>query len=139
LADQVPGGVLDPGTLDEASVARVIVFQSWIGADDTQIMVDLRNGRVLSIDHGAYGAFSSSDPQPVVAPGLPDGFARRRSVVEPEIDRIEALSDEEILAATARVPDALEWRAARGRRLALAESLGLRRDRLRQAMSGWMT
>jgi hypothetical protein len=131
--------VLDPGTLDETSVARVIVFQSWIGADDTQVMVDLRNGRVLSIDHGAYRAFSSDNPHPVVAPGLPDGFARSSSILGPEIDRIETLSDEDILGATARVPQAPEWRAARDRRLALAQSLGLRRDRLREAMAAWMT
>jgi hypothetical protein len=59
LADQVPGGTLDPATLNEESVALVIAFQSWLGADDTQIMVDLRSGRMLSIDHGAYTAFDS--------------------------------------------------------------------------------
>jgi hypothetical protein len=139
LGQQVPGGALQPDRLNEQSVARVIAFQSWIGADDTQIMVDLRTGHVLSVDHGAYNAFSSSDPQPVVAPGLPPDFAQSASIIEPEIQRIEALSDEEVLRATAQMPDAPEWRADSSRRLTLAESLALRRDRLRHALGQWMT
>jgi hypothetical protein len=139
LGQQVPTGVLDPARLDDRSVARVIAFQSWIGADDTQVMVDLRTGHVLSVDHGAYRAFSSSDPQPVIAPGIPPGFAQSAAVIEPEIDRIEALGDEEILRATSRMPDGTEWRADSGRRFALAESLALRRDRLRHALGQWMT
>jgi hypothetical protein len=139
LGDVMPGDRLEPGMLDESSVAGVIAFQSWIGADDTQAMIDLRSGRVLSVDHGALSAFSSRTPQVVVAPHLPEGFGSRRSALGPAIDRIEALTDEDLLRAVSQVPSGPEWRASLERRLGLAESLALRRDGLREAMAEWMT
>ena len=139
LADQMPSGALATATLDLPSVARVIVFHSWIGAADAQIMIDLRAGRVMSVDHGDYAAFQSDTPSVVVAPDLPPNLTRDAQVIEPEVERIEALTDEQILAAVSRVPAAAEWRADRQRRVALAEALGLRRDRLGSAMSQWTT
>ena len=126
LADQVPGGTLDPERLDEPSVARVIAFQSWLGADDTQIMVDLRNGRVFSVDHGSYRAFSSPDPAPVVAPGLPPGFLLREHLMR------TGRRDDELLfgptglspfsptRVTARADQA--WKAAKLERIVLHEA-----------------
>lgn len=140
ITDKAPDGNLDPRRLDVGSVARVIAFQSWIGAGDTQILVDLRTGRLLSIDHGALAAASSLNSAPVIviAPGIPGDVGRSSALMRPVLERIENVTDEDLLRAVAGAPDDAQWQAGADRRLAIAESLALRRDALREVITQWM-
>jgi hypothetical protein len=137
----MPSGMLDPTKLDAGSRARVITFQTWLGVEDTQILLALQTGRLLSIDHGAWCSDPSSRTSPVIGPtpGVPDHFARERTIVEAALERIENLKDEELLAAVAQMPEGPEWNASRDRRLALAEWLAWRRQSLREAIRRWWT
>ena len=139
INEKAPDGNLDPARLDAASVARVVVFQSWLGAGDTQILVDLRTGRLLSIDHGDLAAVSAPNTAPnvIIAPGIPADIGRQQRFTGVAVERIEQLTDEDLLRAVAGAPDDAEWQAAPHRRLAIAQSLRLRRDGLREAMKQW--
>jgi hypothetical protein len=141
ISEKAPDGNLDPARLDARSVTRVVVFQTWIGAGDTQILVDLRTGRLQSIDHGDLACVSNpgSAPALIVAPGLPPGVGRDPATVSDEVARIERLTDENLLQAVAGSPDDAEWQADPGRRLAIAEGLRLRRELLREVMEQWTT
>jgi hypothetical protein len=140
ISEKAPDGNLDPARLQPGSVARVVAFQSWIGADDTQILVDLRTGKLFSIDHGALAAIASpgGSPQVVVAPGIPADIGRVSALMLPTIERIEAITDEDLLRAVAGAPDDPIWCTLDEGRLAIAESLRLRRDALRQVLTQWL-
>jgi hypothetical protein len=140
ITEKAPDGNLDPARLDAASVARVIAFQSWVGAEDTQILVDLRSGRLLSIDHGALTSIGAlnSPPQVVISPGIAADIGRQQRFMRPALERIEQMTDEALLRAVAGAPDDQQWQAGADRRLAIAKSLALRRDALRQVVEHWM-
>jgi hypothetical protein len=132
---------LDPAALDVGSRARVLLFQSWLGVSDTQILVRLTTGELFSLDHGEWGADPTSRTQPTIVetPGVPVDFARERSTIEPELRRVEAISDEHLLRAVGCVPDELGWNAAFDRRFAIAGWLAWRRDQLRGVVEQWWT
>jgi hypothetical protein len=134
-----PDGTLDPTKLDVASRVRVLTFQTWLGVGDTQILVNLSTGRLLSIDHGEWcpDPRARSEPDLVPTPGVPADFGRTRTLVDDALGRIAALDDEDLLAAVARVPDGPEWNSDRAHRLALAEWLAFRRDRLGEVIHRW--
>src|SRR5260370_41681169 len=45
-------GDFDPKLVDPPARALVVAFQAWIGVADVQILVNLKTGRIRSIDHG---------------------------------------------------------------------------------------
>jgi hypothetical protein len=139
LQQALPAGTLDPANLDIASRLRVLAFQTWIGVGDTQILVDLRNGRLLSIDHGEWCSDPSSPAEPLIVstPGVADDVGRDSDDVEDAVGRISGLTDENLLEAVAQVPDGTEWNSAPARRLQLAEWLAFRRDRLAEVVRRW--
>ena len=51
---------LDEKNVDALSRANVVIFQTWIGAGDPQVLIDPGTGKVLSIDHG--GALAPIQP-----------------------------------------------------------------------------
>ncbi|MDP9222906.1 MAG: hypothetical protein M3P18_03455 [Actinomycetota bacterium] len=134
-----PDGTLDPATLDPTSRALVVAFQTWLGVGDTQILVDLRNGRLQSVDHGDWCSDPSSRADPIVVetPGVPSDFAKDKMLIEKAVEQIEDLGDGILLRAVSQIPSDLEWNSATARRLALAEWLAWRRDRLREVMRQW--
>jgi hypothetical protein len=139
LAGTLPGGVLDPAKVDVASRVLVLSFQTWLGMGDAQILVDLRNGQLMSIDHGDWGSDLTRRDDPVIVPtpGLPDDSGRSAPHVEEALTRITGISDEQILQSVARVPGGADWNSARSRRLELARWVALRRDRLTGVMRAW--
>jgi hypothetical protein len=141
LGHLVPSGMLDPTKLDLSSRVRVLAFQTWLGVGDTQILVDLRNGRLLSIDHGEWcpDPSSQTDPAIVPTPGVADDVGRDRTHVDDAVDRIESVDDEAVLEAVARMPDDSDWNSTFDRRYAIAEWLAFRRGRLREVMRRWLT
>jgi hypothetical protein len=130
-----------PGIINAESRAAVTTFQTWIGAKDQQVLVRLTDGKVLSIDHGdCFGATDRpTEPQVVIEliPGVPGEVGRERNLVESAVIRIEALSDDDLLDAVDRVPVGPHWQSDVTRRLAIAEWLAYRRDRLREVMLAW--
>jgi hypothetical protein len=134
-----PDGTLDPATLDASTRAIVVVFQTWLGVGDTQILVDLRTGRLLSIDHGEWcpDPANRDDPAVIETPGVPPDFARDAALIDAAVDKIEGIADHSLVEAVARMPSDPEWNSATDRRFAVAEWLAWRRGRLREVMSQW--
>jgi hypothetical protein len=133
---------LDPATIKADQRARVVVFQTWIGLGDLQLLIDLRSGNVMSFDHGDCFSDTSvmSDPIPVIAPipGVPATHGNDARLVAAAVDRIESLSDEVLLQAVSRMPLGDLWRSDVDRRLQIAQWLAYRRDRLREGMKLWV-
>jgi len=120
----------------------VVAFQTWTGAGDSQVLVSLTNGAVLSLDHGdCFGATGTlSDPVVIVTPipGVPGDLGRDPRYVEPVVKRIEAITDTNLLEAVARVPASEPWRSPVERRGEIASWLAHRRGRLREVMEAWL-
>lgn len=132
---------LPPSSVRADLRARVVVFQSWIGVSDQQVLLDLRNGRILSIDHGAcFGATDNHvDPTLVVTsiPGVPDDHGHDAEHVAAAVDRVESVSDDDLLRSVAQVPLGAVWRSDSKRRLQIARWLAYRRDKVREVVTGW--
>jgi hypothetical protein len=138
VAGLAPSGTVDPAKLEPVSLALVVAFQTWIGAEDAQVLVDFRTGRTTSIDHGTYRALTApADLSVVVTTRLPADRAREEGHLHAAVDRIKAVTDEELLSSVSRMPNAAEWRAERHRRIAIAEALASRRDKLEEVMARW--
>jgi hypothetical protein len=140
IAPFMQSGAFDPKKIDAASRAAVVVFQSWVGAGDAQVLLNLTTGRVSTIDHGeCSGNLAKSAPTPLVTdiPGVGPDAGRDTKFVEASVGRIEAISDEQLLDAVAGVPNVGEWRADENRRLQIAQWLASRRDELRTVMMAW--
>jgi len=137
----ISGGTFDAGLIDPVSGARVIVFQTWLGLGDTQVLIRIADGRVLSIDHGdCFGATGThSDPTVVVTsiPGVPDNVGKEWKYVEPAVGLIETINDKVLLESVARVPGGEPWRSPVDRRIQIADWLAHRRGRLREVMRTW--
>lgn len=136
-------GEFQPEMLDAASRARVIAFQTWIGVQDNQVLIQLANGFIHSIDHGdAFGDTSAdTDPSIVVTkiPDVPDDLGKGTEDVSAAVDRIEAITDGALLQDVANVPGGEDpWRSPADRRLRIAEWLAFRRGRLREVMETWL-
>ncbi len=146
LKDTDLGALIDP-----SSRARVIAFQTWLGANDSQVLVSIRDGRVLSIDHGdCFGAVTDPPARPTLVvteiPGINQDVGRGTTHVQHAIGRIESVTDEDILRAVAQIPadDISEaapdgiWNSDKTRRLAIGRWLAMRRPMVRGVMEQWM-
>ncbi len=118
-----------------------MAFQTWIGAGDSQVLIDLATGEVLSVDHGeCFGTVNALTDPTIVAtdiPGVRPGLGKTRQLVDDAVDVIEAIQDSQLLEAVAGVPMDAGWNADRDRRLTIAEWLSYRRDRVRGVMHSW--
>jgi hypothetical protein len=134
-----PDGTLDPAKLSPAARGLILIFQTWLGLGDAHFLIDLRTGHILSHDHGEWGSDPSARTDPIIVSPqwIPADFAQDETVIRPALKRITSISDEAILHAVARMPETPEWNAGLDRRLALAEYLAWRRDRLPEVISGW--
>lgn len=137
------GGTFDPKVIDGAARARVVVFQTWLGVRDAQVLVRPTDGAVLSIDHGdAFGNTSDrSDPQVMVTPipGVGDNVGKTRRDVMAAVQKIKSITDRNLIEDVSRVPSGEPWRSPVDRRLAIAEYLAFRRDRLQEVMEKWLS
>lgn len=133
---------LNRGGIDGASRARVIVFQTWIGVSDAQVLVRLNDGTVMSIDHGdAFGDIESrATPTPIVTPipGTADDVGHRAGDVMVAVSEIQAIDDAALIADVSQVPAGAAWASPAPRRLAIAEYLAYRRDELEEVMRRWL-
>jgi hypothetical protein len=135
---QVPAGLIDPG-----SRARVVVFQTWLGLGDSQVLVGMTDGRVYSIDHGeCFGSLADppAAPTPVVTviPGVGPEVGQEAAYVLPALDRIESVTDDDLLKAVSQIPSGDAWQSPTDRRLAIGRWLAERRAAMRGVMESWM-
>ena len=128
--------------IDPLDRAKVVAFQTWLGAEDAQVLVDYLDRKLLSIDHG--GCFTQIDrfahELDVVAtyvPGTDADLGRQVPFVERAVCEIESISDETLLATLSCIPDGPRWDAGIDRRLAIGAWLAHRRDHLRPALYKW--
>lgn len=136
------GTQFDPAQIDQASRGHTVVFQTWLGVSDSQVLVSLGTGRVFSFDHGdVFGTLDPpQDPSLIVTdiPGVDAQVGRSREHVEEMVSRVESLLDSELLEAVARVPDGAAWNSGLDRRLQIARFLRHRRDRIRVVTEQWL-
>lgn len=141
LSQFIADGTFAPNLVDASSRARVIAFHSWLGMGDAQVLVRLTDGTVFSIDHGdCFGDVATLvDPTPIVVdiPGVDAAVGKDRSLIRSAVQRIERLTDREILDAVAGIPGGDPWRSPVERRHGIACWLGHRRDRLGGVMDAW--
>lgn len=134
-------GQAQAGRIVAADRALVVSFQTWIGVDDAQLLVSLTTGTLMSIDYGACfnPAVELTDPVLVIAhiPGIDDAIGRDAGHIRSAVDRIEAVTDQDILEALARMPTDSVWQSTIERRLAVGRWLCHRRARLRGVMQAW--
>jgi len=137
------GQPLPAGSIDASSRAKVTAFHTWLGMGDAQVLVNLTDGKVWSIDHGeCFGAVSTPTPIPTIVavdiPGTDPDLGREKQHVLPAIDAIEAVTDAAILNAISQIPSADEWRSPVARRLSIGRWLAERRQTVRGVMEAWM-
>jgi len=134
-------GQFNPGLVDAGSRALVVAFQTWVGVDDTQVLINMKTGQVRSIDHGAcFSSTGQLSPPTVIAlaiPGVADGVGRDQASIENAVARIEAVTDRHLIEAVTRIPVGEPWRGPSDRRLEIANWLTYRRDKLREVMATW--
>lgn len=141
LGPFITNGQFQPGVISAMDRARVIAFQTWLGLGDSQVLISVTSGRVLSIDHGeCFGAVDAlTDPFMVITdiPGVPIMVGKDLGNVRAAVDRIEAFTDQDIVSAVACVPTGPPWESTIDRRAAIGRWLSHRRGRLRGVMETW--
>jgi hypothetical protein len=133
------GVVVPNDKIDADQRALVVAFQTWVHTGDFQVMVDFTNGHIFSHDHG--DCFPPSGLPPgmplMVTPinGVDGSRGCSRLCIERAVARVESCDDDVLLRAVACVP--ATWGTDDAHRLAIAEWLADRRDRLRSVMASW--
>ncbi len=139
-ARQTRSGAILPN-IDAWSRAGIVAFHTWINASDEQVVVRMADGRLYSIDHGdCFRTLMPGRPSRIVVVqlfGVPDDLGRDWSLIEPHVSRIENLTEDEILAFVAGIPDEPGWGAMFERRLDIAKWLIDRQPHLREELSKW--
>jgi hypothetical protein len=134
-------GQFDPRLLDAGSRALVVAFQTWLGVADTQVLINMKTGQFRSIDHGDCFSNTKDLVQPTLnvlaIPGVPDDVGCDPGSVETAVARIEAVTDQHLIEAVARIPVGEPWRGPSERRLEIANWLAHRRGCLREVLATW--
>lgn len=137
----IAGGNFEPSLIDGAARARVVTFQTWLGLGDSQVLVRLTDGAVLSIDHGdCFGAMSAAaTPIPIVTPipHVADSVGKNLSFVKSAVSGVERIGNRDLLDAVAAIPSGDPWKSPVERRHEIACWLEARRDQLRGVMEAW--
>ncbi len=125
---------LDPNTINAMDRAAVVAFHSWTGLADAQVLVNLQTGRLHTIDFGDAFSGIAGDPGLVLVdlPGVDRDHGN--DYVATSVANIEAMTDDQILEAVARIQSGEPWgdAASFDSRLRLAERLAHRALRWRR-------
>ncbi len=133
----------DPKSIDARSRTMVTAFRTWIGATgDPQALVNLQDGTVYTIDHGDCFADVTGQADPAVTlvaiHSVPDDVGKDEYSVKAAVRRIKHMGDTVILEAVAAMPFGGPWQSPVDRRLAIAQWLAYRRDRMEEVMLKWL-
>jgi hypothetical protein len=134
------GVQLLPGHVDWPSWALLVCFQTWLHVKDQQAIIRMTDGKCFSVDHGnCFGDLRNGAPSLVVPPlagvaGVPVPL----DIVDQALSIIESVTEPAILTMSANVPDEPGWRMPIERRLAVAEFLIKRQQRVREAVVTWI-
>lgn len=126
--------------IDGFQRARTVAFQTLIGQRDQQLLVRVTDGFLYSIDHEEWDAFDGTgDMRLVVTPvsGLSESVGRSPEEVEAAVQRVESLSDGDLIDAVSCLPSGDGWCDAE-HLLRVAHVLSERRDRLGEVMRRWI-
>jgi hypothetical protein len=142
LQGVLASGLFNPASIDARSRALVVAFQTWLGLADAQVLINLRDGRVRSIDHGdCFSNTAAAGPPPLVIvdiPGVDRSIGRDRFAIEAAVSAIEGTSDRDLTDAVAGIPAGEPWRGPASRRLEIANWLSVRRSLIREVMEEWL-
>jgi hypothetical protein len=134
-------GRFNPGAVDAASRALVVAFQTWLGVGDVQVLVNLSTGHLRSIDHGECFTTTGQLTDPVLVvlsiQGMADDVGRDDASIDSAASRIEAVTDQQLTDAVARIPLGDPWKSPADRRLEIANWLAHRRGKIREVMAQW--
>ncbi len=131
----------DPKLVDASSRALVVAFQTWIGIGDTQVMVNTRTGRIRSIDHGECFTATAAATDPTLTvlevPGVPRALSNDEASVNSAVERLENVTEQQLVDAVARIPLGDPWKSPASRRLEIATWLAARQPKVRKVMETW--
>lgn len=135
-------GSLPADSVDPRSRTLVTAFRSWLGVGDPQVLVNLKNGSVHSIDHGDCFASLNTPSDPIVdvasIHSISSDLGRDRRCVDAAVAKIASVSDHALVDSVSRMPVGGAWRSPVDRRLRIAEWLSHRRDRMEEVMNKWL-
>jgi hypothetical protein len=125
-------------------VAAVIVFQTWLAAQDAAALVQVDTGSLFSMDHAWYltgpqWQESVLDANPVVVGsclaliGPNNSRFHSRAVFATSLDQLAGLGEDAVVHAFSSIPT--DWGADPAFRAKLARYTLLRRDRVEEALS----
>lgn len=140
LQEFLGDGSFDPGVLSDSARALTIAFQTWIGLQDEQLLVRLTDGMIFSIDYGAAFTDKSDPLRLTIAnlPGAPSELGRDWQYLRPAVEKIKAISDEQIMRSVARIPSDDGWDADVNRRYKIACYVSERREQLEESVTAWL-
>jgi hypothetical protein len=142
MAAIVGTGTFKPESIDPRSRTLVTAFRSWVGVGDPQVLVNLRDGSVFTIDHGDCFADIDTMSEPAISltpiPSVGDAFGKDEFCVLAALAKIRAATDTFLLEAVSRMPFGGPWQSGSDRRLKIAKWLAFRRDRLEGVMDRWL-
>jgi hypothetical protein len=144
LADLNPN--FDAALLDPESWAKASVFQTFVESGDTQVLIEVSNGRIWSIDHGdaLSSAYLSQPPATVsltqrdveIMNQRVDMVAQGPAALE-MVEQIEGLSDDDLLEAVVGIPEGGSWGSSEETRFNLWQALKTNRSLIRQVIEQW--
>ena len=139
--DRLAARDFDAQLVDPRARALVVAFQTWIGVGDVQVLINLKSGKIRSIDHGECFTATQQLTAPslnlVSIKGVPDTLGNEAASVAAAADQIEAVTDQQILDAVAGIPLGDPWKSPASRRLEIATWLAGRRRMVREVMEQW--
>lgn len=139
--DLVAGTSFASGALSPSHWANVVVFQTWIGHRDQQVLINIRTGESLSLDHEEWDAFNGDskvdDIRETPLPFQPPPDCKISTYVSAAVDVVEGIKDSNLVTAASHVPCASEWVRDSGVCWSAITALKGRRNQVRNVMARW--
>lgn len=119
--------------LDPGSWSQAVVFQTWLGVRDSQVLVDPRGGKIISCDHEHTICQNPDYPLIVIAPPVPGMELRKREAevqIRAAVYTVQRVPFRDLVEAVAVRSDLVDWGSTVRLRLRIAHALDRRRNEL---------